>query len=181
MHVGDSLPCVCRFHECHGRGFFRFGGTKDYHPSHLSRLRDSKNSKKPIGLAESDGFLSVKWYAYSKYPNSVGTPVTGVEVFLEFYPNLARWSFAYSLDIPRKESFSDMPKWSSIRILYSKEDQLLYRIDKKWIILEGATHSTTGEYPRIRMRIERVHLTDLVVTASCVVLRGANNAVQGKT
>jgi hypothetical protein len=62
---------------------------------------------------------------------------------------------------------------------YSKEDELLYRIDKKWIILEGATHSTTGEYPRIRMRIERAHLTDLVVTASCVILRGANHAVQG--
>ena len=32
--------------------------------------------------------------------------------------------------------------------------------NKKWIIVEGANHRTDGEYPHIRMRVERTDLTE---------------------
>lgn len=57
---------------------------------------------------------------------------------------------------------------------FDEGDQLLARLDKKWIILEGVTHKTTGEYPGIRMRTEREDLAEVLVTSSCVVLRGSN-------
>jgi hypothetical protein len=55
---------------------------------------------------------------------------------------------------------------------FGKEGQSLQRIDNKWIFLEAATHSTDGTYPKIRMRVERSDLQDVLVTSSCVILRG---------
>jgi hypothetical protein len=55
---------------------------------------------------------------------------------------------------------------------YGEQDQLIEKVDRKWILLEGVTHKTTGEYPRIRMRAERADIAEILVTFSCVVLRG---------
>jgi hypothetical protein len=53
-------------------------------------------------------------------------------------------------------------------------NELISRIDKKWIILEGVSHRSVGVYPQIRMRAERRDLSEVVVTSSCVIFRGTS-------
>lgn len=62
---------------------------------------------------------------------------------------------------------------------FGKDGQSLQRIDNKWIFLEAATHSTEGTYPKIRMRVERSDLKDVLVTSSCVILRGPTQRLPG--
>jgi hypothetical protein len=77
--------------------------------------------------------------------------------------------YAYHLtDKPGAEPASPM----GFLEFYDNRDHLITKLDKTWIILESVIHCTVGEYPQIRMRVERAHLRDIVVTSSCAILQG---------
>lgn len=56
---------------------------------------------------------------------------------------------------------------------FDGDDQHIMRIEQRWIVLEDIARKTWGEYPNIRLRIERSDIGDIMVTASCVVIRGS--------
>lgn len=52
---------------------------------------------------------------------------------------------------------------------------LLRRIDNRWIVIEDASRKTTGDYPKIRLRMERKDITNIVVTRTVVVIQGSQS------
>jgi hypothetical protein len=58
--------------------------------------------------------------------------------------------------------------------------QVLSRVDNRWIIVEGASCQTSGEYPNIRMRIKRSDIGEMILTATCAVIRGIAEAPQSR-
>lgn len=56
---------------------------------------------------------------------------------------------------------------------YNGAGDLVRRIDNRWIVVEDASRRTTGEYPKIRLRMERKDIANIIVTRSVVVLQGS--------
>jgi len=52
------------------------------------------------------------------------------------------------------------------------EDQILKRIDERWIVVENLSHETVGDYPNIRLVAKRKDIERIVVTDSCIVIEG---------
>jgi hypothetical protein len=55
---------------------------------------------------------------------------------------------------------------------YDSNNKLLKAIREKWILVEDLTRKTVGEYPAIRLRVEREDIRKIVITKSAIVLRG---------
>ena len=56
---------------------------------------------------------------------------------------------------------------------YNVKGDLLRRIENRWIVIEDASRRTTGEYPKIRLRMERKDIKDIIVTRTVIVLQGS--------
>lgn len=55
---------------------------------------------------------------------------------------------------------------------YDKNDIVLKRINEKWIVVEGLTRRTIGEYPYIRIRVEKSAIQRVVVTKTMIIIQG---------
>lgn len=55
---------------------------------------------------------------------------------------------------------------------YDSNNKLLKAIREKWILVEDLTRKTVGEYPAIRLRVEREDIRKIVITKTAIVLRG---------
>jgi hypothetical protein len=55
---------------------------------------------------------------------------------------------------------------------YDSNDKLLKTIHEKWILVEDLTRVTTGEYPMIRLRAEREHVKEIVISKNAIIIRG---------
>jgi hypothetical protein len=58
---------------------------------------------------------------------------------------------------------------------FDEADHLVSRLNQKWIFVEGVRRQTIGEYPAIRIRVERNDVQKIIVTRSCVILQGSNS------
>jgi hypothetical protein len=56
---------------------------------------------------------------------------------------------------------------------FNAKGDLLRRIDNRWIIIEDAGRKTVGDYPRIRLRMERSEVKNIIVTRTVIVLQGS--------
>ena len=56
---------------------------------------------------------------------------------------------------------------------FSAKGDLLRRVDNRWIVIEDASRKTTGEYPKIRLRMERKDVKNIIVTRSTIILQGS--------
>jgi hypothetical protein len=56
-----------------------------------------------------------------------------------------------------------------------EKDAVIKRIDDRWIAVENLSHRTSGTYPSIRLRAERKDIGDILVTATCIVVRGKDS------
>jgi hypothetical protein len=59
---------------------------------------------------------------------------------------------------------------------FNAKGELLRRVDNRWIIIEDASRKTTGEYPKIRLRMERKDVKNIIVTRSTIILQGSQSA-----
>lgn len=55
---------------------------------------------------------------------------------------------------------------------YDSKGKLNKRLDNRWIIIEGASRSTFGVYPKISLRIDRANIEGITVTNSAVIISG---------
>jgi hypothetical protein len=55
---------------------------------------------------------------------------------------------------------------------YDASNKPLGRINEKWIIAENLNRKTIGEYPNIRLRVERGDIAKIIVTKSAVIIQG---------
>lgn len=56
---------------------------------------------------------------------------------------------------------------------FNAKGDLLRRIDNRWIVIEDAGRKTVGDYPRIRLRMERSEVKNIIVTRTVIVLQGS--------
>jgi hypothetical protein len=55
---------------------------------------------------------------------------------------------------------------------YDAEGALVGRVDNRWMIIEGVNRRTVGDYPALRIRVERPDISGMTVTQTAVVLQG---------
>ena len=55
---------------------------------------------------------------------------------------------------------------------YSAGDKLVKRLNNRWIIVEDLDRKSVGEYPSIRLRIEKKDVTRIITTRTSVVVQG---------
>jgi len=55
---------------------------------------------------------------------------------------------------------------------FDANNKLLKKINEKWLVVEGLTRKTIGEYPNIRFRVEREDIKKIVVTKTALILMG---------
>ena len=55
---------------------------------------------------------------------------------------------------------------------YDKNDKQIQRTNEKWIIVEGLDRKTVGDYPNIRLRVERENVRKIVTTKTAIVISG---------
>jgi len=55
---------------------------------------------------------------------------------------------------------------------YSPENKLVKRLNNRWIIIEDIDRKSVGEYPSIRLRIEKKDVTRIISTRTSVVIQG---------
>jgi len=55
---------------------------------------------------------------------------------------------------------------------YDATNKLLKKINEKWIIVENLNRKTIGEFPHIRLRVERENIKKILITKSAVIIEG---------
>lgn len=55
---------------------------------------------------------------------------------------------------------------------FDKNGKLLRTINERWIVVEGLDRKTVGEYPHIRLRVERENVKKIIVTKTAAVISG---------
>lgn len=64
---------------------------------------------------------------------------------------------------------------------FNEKGALLRRIENRWIVVEDASRRTVGDYPKIRLRMERKDLSNIIVTRTVVVLQGGQGTTSHET
>lgn len=55
---------------------------------------------------------------------------------------------------------------------FSAEGELIRRLNNKWIIVEDVDRKSVGEYPKIRLRIEKKDIDKILSTRTAIVIQG---------
>ena len=55
---------------------------------------------------------------------------------------------------------------------YDSSNKLLKTVHEKWIFVEDLARKTVGEYPMIRLRVEREHVKEILMTKNAIIIRG---------
>ena len=55
---------------------------------------------------------------------------------------------------------------------YDANNKQLKKVSEKWIIVEDLTRTTAGEYPNIRLRVERKDIKKIIITKTAVIIQG---------
>ena len=55
---------------------------------------------------------------------------------------------------------------------YNANNKPAWRINEKWIIVEDLNRKTIGEYPHIRIRVEKTDIRKITVTKTAIIIQG---------
>lgn len=55
---------------------------------------------------------------------------------------------------------------------FNANGDLLRRINNRWIIIEDVGRKTTGDYPKIRLRIDRKDIENVIATRTTIIIQG---------
>jgi hypothetical protein len=58
---------------------------------------------------------------------------------------------------------------------FNPEGEVIHRFNNRWIIVEDAARRTVGEFPNIRIRVERRDIGDILVTRSAIIISGRSS------
>lgn len=103
----------------------------------------------------------VKTINYDEKGNLVVDSVRVEAVEDEIPQDYAYLTYAYSLKTSK--GFVEF---------YSANNKLLWRINEKWIIVEDLNRKTLGEYPHIRIRVEKTDIRKIVATKTAIIIQG---------
>lgn len=59
---------------------------------------------------------------------------------------------------------------------YDVSGNIVHVINNHWLIVEGIDRKSVGEYPKIRLRVERKDVARIVVTRTAVIIQGKDPA-----
>jgi hypothetical protein len=103
----------------------------------------------------------VKSIDYDANGSLVVTSVRVVAMDEEIPQNYSYICYAYSLRTSK--GFVEF---------YDANNKLLKRINEKWILVENLSRKTVGEFPHIRLRVERQNIKKMLVTKSAIIIEG---------
>jgi hypothetical protein len=55
---------------------------------------------------------------------------------------------------------------------FDAKGELLRRLNNRWIVIEDVDRKSVGEYPKIRLRIEKKDIENIIATRSTVIIQG---------
>ena len=83
--------------------------------------------------------------------------------------------YAYHLTTKETAQSLDRSPLGFVEFL-SQSGEVVGRINNRWIIVEDAVRKTTGELPKIRIRVERKDIGSIVVSRSSVIISSRDGA-----
>jgi hypothetical protein len=78
----------------------------------------------------------------------------------------------YAYHLSNKEENAKAP--TGFAEFFNSKGELVHRINNRWIVIEDLARRTSGEYPKIRLRIDRKDIKSVVVTRTTVVFQGSS-------
>jgi len=103
----------------------------------------------------------VKTIEYDEKGNLVVDSIRVESVEDQIPDDYAYLTYAYSLKTSR--GFVEF---------YNANDKPVWRINEKWILVEDLNRKTIGEYPHIRIRIEKADVHRIIVTKTTIIIQG---------
>lgn len=85
--------------------------------------------------------------------------------------NFAYMQYAYHLTTKETGTEIDRAPMGFVEFC-SESGEVIKRLNNKWIIIEGVPRKTTGELPKIRIRVDRKDIDRVLVTRSSIVIMG---------
>lgn len=58
---------------------------------------------------------------------------------------------------------------------FDTKGELISRLNNRWVIVEDVDRKSVGEYPKIRLRIEKKDIDKVITTRTAVVIQGKGN------
>ena len=85
--------------------------------------------------------------------------------------NFAYLQYAYHLTTKETPQSIDRSPMGFIEF-FDQDGEIIGRLNNRWIIVEDVNRRTTGELPKIRIRIERKDIGRIMVSRSSVIIMG---------
>jgi hypothetical protein len=78
----------------------------------------------------------------------------------------------YAFHLLNKEAAKNNKAPLGFLEFYNSEDRMVGRLNNRWIMIEDVDRKSVGDYPKIRLRIERKDVQRIVTTRTSVAIQG---------
>ncbi len=85
--------------------------------------------------------------------------------------NFAYLQYAYHLTSKETAQSNDVAPLGFVEFC-NQNGEIIGRLNNRWIVIESASRVTTGELPRIRIRVNRQEIETIISTGTTVVIVG---------
>ncbi|MGD0637853.1 MAG: hypothetical protein ABSA72_07425 [Nitrososphaerales archaeon] len=80
----------------------------------------------------------------------------------------------YAYHLSSKEENSKPP--TGFVEFFNSKGEVVHRVNNRWIVIEDTSRKTSGEYPKIRLRIDKKDVKNIIVTNTTIIIQGAGAA-----
>jgi hypothetical protein len=78
----------------------------------------------------------------------------------------------YAFHLLNKEAAGNNKAPLGFLEFYNSEDKMVGRLNNRWIMIEDVDRKSVGDYPKIRLRIERKDVQKIITTRTSVAIQG---------
>jgi len=82
----------------------------------------------------------------------------------------------YAYHLSSKEENAKPP--TGFLEFFNSKGEVVHRVHNKWIIIEDVRRKTSGEYPKLRLKIEKKDVKNIIVTKSTIIIQGIGAQAQ---
>ena len=78
----------------------------------------------------------------------------------------------YAFHLANKEGSAENRPPTGFVEFYGTDGRLISRFNNRWIAIEGANRKTVGDFPKIRVRVERNDVGNIILTDTVAIIQG---------
>lgn len=132
--------------------------------------------------AQGRAFWHVRERFFADEIDSIGIDPLGVKLTLTFKNDVVRSEvkepptdysyllYAFHL-INKDQAVGNKPPLGFVEF-YDARGELVRRMNNKWVIIEGVDRKSVGEYPKIRLRVERSDVGQIISSQTVLIIQG---------